>query len=64
VRFASLTRIPRPLRRSYPAFARRSFVPVSPTAAELEVDCAAAGFTDIRSWRLDGLPFLVVAATR
>jgi hypothetical protein len=63
LRFASLTRIPPGLRRLYPGFARRSFVPLSPTADELAAECAAVGVTDIRTWRIDGLPFFVVAGT-
>lgn len=63
LRFASLTRIPPALRRLYPGFARRTFVPVSPTAEELAAECAAAGLNDIRSSRIDGLPFLVVTGT-
>jgi SAM-dependent methyltransferase len=64
LRFASLTRIPPGLRRLYPGFARRSFVPVSPSAAELAADCEAAGATDLRTWRIPRLPFFVVAGVR
>jgi SAM-dependent methyltransferase len=64
LRFAAHTTIPRPLRRLYPGFARRSFVPVSPTAEQLSAECATAGLSDVRSWRIEGLPFLVVVASR
>ena len=64
LRFASHTRIPPGMRRLYPSFARRSFLPVSPTAEELAAECAAAGLSEIRTWRINGLPFLVVAGTR
>lgn len=64
LRFASRTRIPVGLRRLYPGFARRSFVPIAPTAAEIIDDCAAAGLSELRQWRIDGLPFFVVAGRR
>lgn len=63
-RFASLTRIPPGLRRLYPSFARRSFVLVSPSAEELVADCEAAGATELRTWRIERLPFFVVAGVR
>ena len=64
MRFASHTRIPPGLRRFYPGIARRTFVPVSPTAEEIAADCATAGLSGLRSWRIERMPFLVVAATR
>jgi SAM-dependent methyltransferase len=64
LRFASLTRIPPGLRRLYPSFARRSFVPVSPTAEEVLADCQTAGAADLRTWRIDQLPFFVVTGVR
>jgi SAM-dependent methyltransferase len=63
-RFASLTRIPPGLRRLYPSFARRTFVPVSPSAEELLADCETAGAVDLRTWRIPQLPFFVVAGVR
>lgn len=64
LRFAARTRIPAGLRRLYPGFARRTFVPASPTADDLAARARGAGFAEVHQRRLAGLPFLVLAATR
>jgi SAM-dependent methyltransferase len=64
LRFASRTRIPPGMRWLYPGLARRTFVPLSPTAEEIVADCAAAGLSRTRHWRIEGMPFLVVTAIR
>ena len=63
-RFAARTRIPPGLRRLYPRFARAMFVPVSPRASALERAARSAGYEQVSSRRVEGLPFLVVTGSR
>lgn len=62
--FAARTRIPPGIRRLYPAFARRSFVPVSPPADDVASEVTAVGFAEARHRRVAGLPFWVLTAQR
>lgn len=63
-RFAARTRIPPGLRRLYPSFARRTFVPVSPPVERVAGAARAAGFEGLRHWRTEGLPFVALAGVR
>lgn len=62
--FVRRTRIPPGLRWVFPGFARVTFRPVSPPAAQVAATLTWLGFHDVAHTRIPGLPFYVVTATR